>query len=107
MPYSSTSGEKAGTHFGGPTWQANDGSKIVADRIAVVNAPGGRTIPWLFLQVKSRGGNGIFSKVTYIQRVDTWAGLAPSTGANKKNVGKTVRIKYQATYRFFGPMLAK
>jgi hypothetical protein len=97
-------GNKAGTHFGGPTgptWQAGDGSKIVAVKIAEAPALGGRAIPWLLLQVKSRQGDGVFAKVTYIQRIDTWAGRAPTTGATKETVGKTTRVRYQATYRFF------
>jgi hypothetical protein len=94
-------GEKAGTHFAGPAWQATDGSKIVATKLATANAPGEHAIPWLLLQVKSHDGDGTFAKVTYIQRVDTWAGQAPTAGANKENLGKTVRVKYQATYRFY------
>ena len=69
-------GDKSGTHFAGPTWQANDGSKIVAEKVA--DAPGRRSIPWLLLRVKSHAGDGAFAKVTYIQRVDTWAGQAPT-----------------------------
>ena len=72
-------GEKAGTHFGGPTWQATDGSKIVAVKKADAKAPAGRTIPWLLLEVRSREGTGVLSQVTYIQRTDTWAGSAPAS----------------------------
>ncbi len=57
---------------------------------------------WLLLKATSHEGAGIFSKVTYIQRVDTWAGRPPATGATKENAGKELRVKYEATYRFFG-----
>jgi hypothetical protein len=95
-------GQKAGTHTAGPTWEANDGSKVVAAKKASSNAPGGRAVPWLLLQAQSHEGSGVFSKVTYIQRVDTWAGLHPTAGATKENAGKQVRVKYEATYRFYG-----
>ena len=100
-------GNEAGTHGEGPTWQAKDGSKIVADKKAETKAPGGRTIPWLLLQVKAHEGKGIFNEVTFIQRVDTWAGLPPAEGAAKANLGKMVRVKYEATYRFYGTAAAK
>jgi hypothetical protein len=96
-------GEKAGTHTAGPTWQANDGSKIVAAKQAEDPAPGGRAVPWLLLKVKSGTGAGIFTKVTYIQRVDTSSGLPPADGATKDNAGMQIRVKYKATYRFFEP----
>jgi len=96
-------GDRAGIHGAGPHWMANDGSKIIAAKSASTPAPGGKTIPWLLLKVKSHEGKGIFSNVTYLQRVDTWAGVAPGASATKENVGKELRVKYQATYRFFGP----
>jgi hypothetical protein len=96
-------GDAAGTHGAGPTWQAKDGSKIVADKVADTKSPGGGAIPWLLLKVSGREGKGIFSNVTYVQRVDTMGGLPPVDGATKKNAGKEICIKYEATYRFFGP----
>jgi hypothetical protein len=95
-------GDKAGTHGTGPSWKAKDGSRVVAAKTAGVAAPGGRAVLWLLLQAKSHDGAGVFSKVTFIQRVDTWAGLPPLKGATKENAGKEVRVKYEATYRFFG-----
>jgi hypothetical protein len=95
-------GEKAGTHGNGPSWTAMDGSKVGAAKKDEAPAPGGRAVPWLLLKATSHEGAGIFSKVTYIQRVDTWAGRPPATGATKENAGKELRVKYEATYRFFG-----
>jgi hypothetical protein len=95
-------GEKAGTHFAGPTWQATDGSKVVAAKKASCDAPDGRAVPWLLLQAKSHEAKGDFSKVTFIQRVDTWAGMPPSDAATNERADKEVRVKYEATYRFYG-----
>ena len=100
-------GQQAGTHTAGPAWEGTDGSKVVAVKQASSTAPGGRAIAWLLLRVQSHQGTGAFSKVTYIQRVDTWAGLPPEQGMNRENAEKQVRIKYEATYRFFGPMPQK
>jgi hypothetical protein len=96
-------GEKVGVHLAGPSWEASDGSKIVAAKKASLKAPGGLAVPWLLLQVDSHTGAGAFDRVTFIQRVDTWAGLPPSAGATKENSGKQARVKYQATYRFYAP----
>ena len=100
-------GEKVGTHTAGPTWKAKDGSKVSAVKRTGAKAPGGRAVPWLLLRVKSHEGTGVFSKVTYIQRVDTWAGMPPAQGETRENAGNQVRVKYQATYRFFGPAPTK
>lgn len=94
-------GEKAGTHGVGPSWTAKDGSKVVAAKKAESPAPGGRAVAWLLLKATSHEGAGVFSKVTYIQRVDTWAGRPTATGATKENAGKELRVRYEATYRFF------
>lgn len=95
-------GDKIGTHYAGPTWEASDGSKVVAVKEASADAPGGRAVPWLLLRVKAHEGKGVFDRVTYIQRVDTWAGQPPTIAATKEQAGKEVRVKYEATYRFWG-----
>ena len=40
--------------------------------------PDPTAIPWLLLQKVSTEGPGIFDRVTYIQRVNTSGGLAPT-----------------------------
>lgn len=94
-------GYKVGKHYGGPTWEANDGSKVVGDRDKVQSVPAPNTIPWLMLPAKSTEGNGLFSKVKSIQRLNTEGGVAPATGCDKANAGKEVRVDYQATYYFY------
>jgi hypothetical protein len=86
-----------GTHDVGPKWHSNSGSTVegaVVDRCT----PNPNAIAWLLLSGKA-SGNGIFSSVTHIQRVNTVGGLAPSTpGAF---VGAEVRIDYSAEYFFY------
>src|SRR4051812_41268822 len=48
-----------GIHFGGPTWQSNSGSKVVATKIRECTPDPG-AIPWLLLGAASAEGPGIF-----------------------------------------------
>jgi hypothetical protein len=63
-------------------------------------------IPWLLLQVVGSesgptGGNKL-TRATYIQRVDTSGGVAPSTGcAQSADVGKKALVPYTANYFFY------
>ena len=98
-----TSGRKIGKHYGGPTWEANDGSKIVGALKARDDGPDVNAIPWLLLSAKSTGPAGTFSRVTSIQRVNTVGGSAPSDGCSAATVGKEARVHYTADYRFFTP----
>ena len=44
-------GKPIGKHFGGPTWQLNDGSQVTGKMAAKADAPDPRAIPWLLLTV--------------------------------------------------------
>ena len=94
------------THFGGPSWQAKDGSKIAAtldgDGTITVDPT---AIPWLRLRVTSAtaGADGDrLAATTYIQRLETTGGLAPAPGAcNAGTVGQVARVHYTAVYAFW------
>jgi hypothetical protein len=94
-------GKKIGRHYAGPTWESNDGSKVVGEVKAHMDSANSNAIPWLLLQAKSHVGDGQFSKVTSIQRVDTGGGIAPTIGCDKSNVGKEIRVPYTALYYFY------
>jgi hypothetical protein len=93
-------GGVTGTHYAGPTWQAADGSKIVARKVAELPSPDPNAVPWLLLQVTLREGNGL-PPTTYIKRVHTTGGKAPTTPGNSPNQDK--RVPYTAQYLFYGP----
>jgi hypothetical protein len=93
-------GKSAGTHYAGPTWQANDGSTVVGTKIADYSADP-NAIPWLLLGATSHAGQGRMSDVTFIQRLETTAGKAPATGCDASHVGETARVDYTATYYFY------
>lgn len=87
-----------GKHYAGPTWEANDGSKIVGEVVARAAQPG--TIPWLLLRAKAQG-NGVLAGVTSIQRLDTAGGAAPASGCDAAHRGAELRVPYSASYHFF------
>ena len=89
---------QVGIHYGGPTWEADDGSKVVAARVADCT-PFRGAIPWLRLVATSTSGNGRFGRVSQIQRVNTIGGTAPGTpGAF---VGDEARVPYTTEYYFY------
>jgi hypothetical protein len=94
-------GRKLGTHFAGPTWQLDDGSKVVA--AVKEKAPSPPSIPWLLLEVKSSEGQGRLTGVTFIQRLDTSGGAPPEGGCDAAHAGEVRKVAYRAMYRFFAP----
>jgi hypothetical protein len=52
------------------------------------------------LEAQGAGREGRFGKVTFIARVDTWAGGKPVAPPTK--AGAEHESRYQATYIFFG-----
>src|SRR5262245_41634418 len=64
-------GDLVGNHFAGPTWQGFDGSAVVGAVLEHADSPDAGSIPWLLLEAKEHTGNGAFSTITYVQRLDT------------------------------------
>ena len=63
-------------------------------------------IAWLALSkagaLEGLGGGGILSTATFVQRVNTVGGLAPSVGCNSPtDLGTTAFVPYEADYVFF------
>ena len=46
-------------------------------------------------------GNGAMTDVTYIQRLSTAGGVAPSASCARSNTGARQQVKYQADYVFY------
>jgi hypothetical protein len=89
---------QVGTHYAGPTWESQSGGRVVASRLEGCT-PDPTAIPWLLLQSVSTQGPGIFDRVTYIQRVNTSGGLAPSDPG--PYVGAEEQVPYAAEYYFY------
>ena len=87
-----------GIHFGGPTWESNSGSKVVGTVIDRCS-PDPDAIPWLLLGAASTEGAGVFQDVTYVQRLNTVGGTAPSDPGNCP--GQEAAVPYTADYFFY------
>ncbi|MGD0887476.1 MAG: DUF3455 domain-containing protein [Thermodesulfovibrionales bacterium] len=96
-----SAGKRIGRHYAGPTWEANDGSKVVGEVRARDNGPDPNAIPWLLLSAKSTSGKGVFSQTQSIQRMHTDGGRAPEGSCDQSQVGKEARVPYKAKYYFY------
>jgi hypothetical protein len=96
-------GKAFGKHFAGPSWEANDGSRVVGKAASNLASPDAESIPWLLVKVVSHAGEGVLARVTSIQRIDTKGGKAPATGCDAGHAGQEVRVAYSADYLFFAP----
>src|SRR5467141_5397759 len=95
------SGKKIGKHYAGPTWESNEGSKVVGEVKARDDGPNANAIPWLLLSAKSTSGKGVFSEAQSIQRLYTVGGKASAQACNQAQLGKEARVPYKATYYFY------
>lgn len=99
---SDTSGRAMGTHYGGPTWKAPDGSTVVAEVKGRAPAKDPSAIPLLLLSRKGGDGDGLFANVRSIQRLDTVGGQAPSANCTKaQDLARVARVPYTATYYLY------
>jgi hypothetical protein len=91
------------TQFGGPSWQAKDGSTVLAQRAAPPHPVDG-TIPWLLLSTltATAGPDGDrLAGTKYIQRLATTGGVAPTSGCNAQTAGAQQEVDYTADYLFW------
>ena len=95
------SGKKVGRHYAGPTWELTAGGKVVGKVKAKADAPDGKGVAWLLLDVAERDGGGVLANVQSIQRVATVGGKPPTEAANESQVGQEKRVEYSATYIFY------
>jgi Protein of unknown function (DUF3455) len=94
-------GAPIGRHYAGPTWELNDGSRVVGMAQATLTAPSGDAIPWLRLAVVKNGGTGSLAAVRAVQRVETVGGTALAAGCDAGTQEREVRVSYEATYYFY------
>ncbi|HEY2675388.1 MAG TPA: DUF3455 domain-containing protein [Steroidobacteraceae bacterium] len=95
-------GKSAGKHFAGPSWEANDGSKVTGEVKASTDSPQSDSIPWLLLRAKTTSGDGLFSAVLSIQRLNTVGGNPPAKDCSPDQSGQLLRVPYTADYLFYG-----
>lgn len=93
------SGKAIIRHAAGPSWQADDGSRIIGHVIATRPSTANNSIPELLLETKSTSGNGPLSEARYVQRVNTVGGLAPKAPCSSEH--QTGSTPYLAEYVFY------
>ena len=98
-----SNGKPFGKHFAGPSWEANDGSRVTGKAIANAPSPDADSIPWLLVKIISHEGSGVLSRATSIQRLNTKGGKAPTSGCDASHAGEEVRVPYSADYLFYAP----
>jgi Protein of unknown function (DUF3455) len=94
-------GARVGKHYAGPTWEMNDGSKIVGTVKERANSTVPGAIPWLLLTAKSTGTAGKLEKISSLQRANTVGGVAPTGGCSAADIGKQARVYYKADYVYY------
>jgi len=95
--------DKDGKPFAGPSWEANDGSRVTGKAIPTAPSPDADSIPWLLVNVLTHDGSGVLSRATAIQRLNTKGGKAPASGCDASHAGQEVRVPYSADYLFYAP----
>ncbi|RSM86327.1 DUF3455 domain-containing protein [Kibdelosporangium aridum] len=84
-------------HTKGPVWTSVvDGSSVTAT--AVANSPVANAIPQLLLKSVGNRGPGKLAAVTFIQRLNTTNGVAPTGPCTE---GTTTSVPYTADYAFY------
>jgi Protein of unknown function (DUF3455) len=99
----SRDGKMFGKYFGPPaTWESTDGSKATGAQVAV-SPSGAGNIPLQLVKANRATGLGVITDVSYIQRVATVGGVAPTSACGSYQHGERQVVGYQADYIFYKP----
>jgi hypothetical protein len=99
-------GNVVATHFGtpnGPAWRSNSGSEVVGKLPPKRARVDETAIDWLLLPAFAEftHGPGILGATSFIHRVNTVGGKAPSEAGTM--IGQVVEVPYSADYFFYRP----
>ncbi|BCL75121.1 hypothetical protein JHS3_08570 [Jeongeupia sp. HS-3] len=90
-----------GKYYGGPTWEADDGSKVTGSQVAVSPASQPGNIPLQLVKANPSTGAGKMAGVSFIQRLNTKGGVAPIEPCTQASAGQKRQVGYQADYLFY------
>ena len=99
-------GKIVGNHYSGPVWEYKEGSRVVGRVVSKIDIDPDSSISWLLVQVTAHKGKGLFSEVSFINRINTHGGLPPLSGCDSNHLGGEKRVPYTADYIFYGALLA-
>lgn len=85
-------------HGAGPAWEAQDGSRIVGEKLADAPSPNADSIAQLLLSTRA-SASGSLASVRYVQRLDTKGGTAPAAACTAEH--QTGGSPYYARYVFW------
>jgi len=91
-------GKTVGRHFAGPSWEMADGSAIVGKVSAQAPGATAKDIAVLTLDVVSQTGEGVLSRMSRVERIETRGGVF---GGRCVHAGDLHVEPYTALYRFF------
>lgn len=94
-------GNIVGNHTAGPLWEYKEGSRVVGKVLKKIDMAPGSAISWLLVEVVSHKGDGLFSNVNFINRINTHGGLPPASGCDANHLGSEKRVAYTADYVFY------
>ena len=93
------SGQPLIRHSAGPSWEADDGSRIVGHVIAQTPSESTASVPQLLLETHSTAASGMLSAIRYVQRVNTVGGVMPAAPCSTEHeLGSS---PYIANYIFY------
>ncbi len=103
-------GHVVGQHGANFSFTHQDGSVLVSTVIGYEQAPAAQDLRWLLLSAKSqsvggkegKGGRGVFSGVTHIQRVNTHGGMPPAS-CSPQQQNQLLRVPFSADFVFYKP----
>jgi hypothetical protein len=102
-------GAVIGHHDVGPSWKYKDGSQVIGKAVAHADAPDvkGKAAPsiaWLLLTAIGHSGDGLFARVSSVQRLHTEGGQPPPAAeCDPSKPSAAARSSYTADYYFYAP----
>ena len=93
------SGLRVGRYFAGPTLQYHDGSRVTLKLVASSPDDPGE-MPIHLYRAAGHAGEGEFSDVTYVQRMNA-VGREPDAACAAGNVGGVAREPFSADFLFY------
>ncbi len=94
-------GQIVGDHYVGPVWEYKEGSRVVGRELNKIDVAPDSSISWLLVEVVAHKGDGLFSDVRFINRINTHGGLSPVSGCDSNHLGTEKRVAYTADYIFY------
>ena len=92
-------GKTVALHSRGPVWVSTvDGSAVNASAVPGASAPRPNAVPAVLLKATATRGDGVFGKVTYVQRLNTEGGAAPAGACTGE---AQMAVPYTAVYAFY------